>query len=423
MKKALVLSGGGAKGAYQIGAIKALGKLDKKFDIVVGTSIGAINAAMYAQKRLFLTRLLWKYMTTDKLFDTAGENFIKHIIKEFFNKGGTSFYQAELYLRRYIKENRVRNSNIEFGLVTYSLKTKSPRMLSIKEIPKGKLIDYIVASATCYPAVEKKEIDGEYFIDGGYYDNLPINLAINLGAEEVVAIDLNVFAKKQKVKDKSIPIDTIVCQDKTPFSIDFNKENTHRLIKLGYYDTMKYYKALDGEYFTFKKNAIVNHYEEYHKEYTHLLLETLFLEDKSKLSKTILKISKYNVLFHDIALERDISYTFQETIEYLGKIFEISPLNIYSIKTFQREIIKKVNTLNYLEVGRNLKGKMLVSYIYHKYKKTLDKKILSKELNNVALFFPKEFLASIYLIGITSKITFENDLEHYQNELKKLQES
>ena len=119
MKKALVLSGGGAKGAYQIGAIKALGKLDKKFDIVVGTSIGAINAAMYAQKRLFLTRLLWKYMTTDKLFDTAGENFIKHIIKEFFNKGGTSFYQAELYLRRYIKENRVRNSNIEFGLVTY----------------------------------------------------------------------------------------------------------------------------------------------------------------------------------------------------------------------------------------------------------------------------------------------------------------
>ena len=46
MKRALVLSGGGAKGSYQYGVWKALRKLNIKFDIVTGTSIGAVNGAM-----------------------------------------------------------------------------------------------------------------------------------------------------------------------------------------------------------------------------------------------------------------------------------------------------------------------------------------------------------------------------------------
>ena len=48
--KALVLSGGGSKGAYQIGAWKALKKLHIKFDIVTGTSVGALNGALVTQK-------------------------------------------------------------------------------------------------------------------------------------------------------------------------------------------------------------------------------------------------------------------------------------------------------------------------------------------------------------------------------------
>ncbi|MBP3941474.1 MAG: patatin-like phospholipase family protein, partial [Christensenellaceae bacterium] len=47
-KKAVVLSGGGARGAYQAGAWKALRELDYQFDIVTGTSVGALNAAMMA---------------------------------------------------------------------------------------------------------------------------------------------------------------------------------------------------------------------------------------------------------------------------------------------------------------------------------------------------------------------------------------
>ena len=51
--KALVLSGGGSKGSYQIGVWKALRKLHIKFDIVTGTSVGALNGALVAQKNYY----------------------------------------------------------------------------------------------------------------------------------------------------------------------------------------------------------------------------------------------------------------------------------------------------------------------------------------------------------------------------------
>ena len=41
-------------------------------------------------------------------------------------------------------------------------------MLTKEQIPSGKLVDYVIASSTCFPAVERKQIDGEYF--GRYYD-------------------------------------------------------------------------------------------------------------------------------------------------------------------------------------------------------------------------------------------------------------
>ena len=56
MKKALVLQGGGAKGAYAAGAIKALTQKRIYFDFACGTSIGAINAALYVNKKIDLNK-------------------------------------------------------------------------------------------------------------------------------------------------------------------------------------------------------------------------------------------------------------------------------------------------------------------------------------------------------------------------------
>ena len=66
--RALVLSGGGAKGAYEIGVWKALRKLNIKIDIVTGTSIGAINGAFVVQNKYYRAKRIWLSKDINKFF-------------------------------------------------------------------------------------------------------------------------------------------------------------------------------------------------------------------------------------------------------------------------------------------------------------------------------------------------------------------
>ena len=91
-------------------------------------------------------------------------------------------------LKRLLNLNKFYKSKINYGLVTVRLPNFKPITLTKREIPKEELKDYIIASATCFPVFKKKKIGESSFIDGGYHDNLPINLAINMGATEVIAL-------------------------------------------------------------------------------------------------------------------------------------------------------------------------------------------------------------------------------------------
>ena len=108
--KALVLAGGGAKGAYQMGAWKALRKLKMKFDIVTGTSIGALNGALIVQDTYFRGYRLW--LTTDfyKLF---GEEFkdvgdfkkaVKICGKNLLSQTGIDTDKYDSFVKKYIRE-------------------------------------------------------------------------------------------------------------------------------------------------------------------------------------------------------------------------------------------------------------------------------------------------------------------------------
>ena len=195
--KALVLSGGGSKGSYQIGCWKALRKLHIKFDIVTGTSVGALNGALITQKNYHKAIKLWKNMNLKLLF---GENAInstndidvmKMYGKNFLKNGGMEVKELEELIKKEINYKRFIKSNIDYGLVTFNLTNKKPIEITKKEIPKDLLGDYLMASASCYPAFKKKKIKENEYIDGGIFDNLPINLAIKMGADEVIAIDLS----------------------------------------------------------------------------------------------------------------------------------------------------------------------------------------------------------------------------------------
>ena len=74
-------------------------------------------------------------------------------------------------------------------------------------------------------------------------------------------------------------------------------------------------------------------------------------------------------------------------------------------------LIKEAKTLNYIKIDKNLKGKMLIGYIYNQYMESDNKENVYKKLFNIALVFQKDFLAALYLISISSKypITLNSD--------------
>lgn len=420
MKRALVLSGGGAKGSYQLGVYKALKKLGIKIDIITGTSIGSINGALLVTGDYKKAKKLWLTIKSDTIFNYTFENPKEYpkIVKELVTNKGLNIEKGEEFISKIIDEEKIRKSKIDYGLVTVNLKTKVPKMLTKEAIPKGKLISYIIASATCFPAIQLKEIDGENYIDGGYYDNLPINLAIDMGADEVIAVDLSAIGIKQKVKNSDVKIDYIKHSDKHKFILDFNPTTAKKNIKLGYNDTMKYYKKLEGNIYTFKKGDLERNYNKISNNYISLFKQILSNE-KDTLLTEIFKNQRYKNILSNIKQNKKIDVEINKSLEYLGTIFDLDEQKVYNIDVFNRKLIREAKNLSYLTLDKNLKGKMLIGYIYNKYMNSEDKQEVHKKLLNIALIFQKDFLAAVYLIAISQKYLFTLYSDKLYNSLSK----
>lgn len=255
-KVALVLSGGGSRGAYEAGACQALTELGIDIDIITGTSVGAINAAMVTQGELELATQLWKEMETHMVFDVPeGSQPFDYAREIVFNQGaGTSGLKSLMH--KYISEAKIRSSKIDMGITAVSLPDFKPHYLFMDDIPQGKVIDYIMASASAFPAIHSYPIDGTEFIDGGYADTIPIDMAVKRGATHVIAINLRGYGKINHEAIKKAPnLTWIESPWDLGFQFVFDLDNTRLLLRLGYLDTMKAYGVLDGGYYTFVKCA------------------------------------------------------------------------------------------------------------------------------------------------------------------------
>ena len=418
--KALVLSGGGSKGSYQIGVWKALRKLHIKPEIVTGTSIGAVNGIMIVQKQFHKAQRLWENLNFEQLFnvDLENETDKKEVyltyIKEFIKNKGMSTDKIENFINEAINTKKFYNSKINYGLVTFNLSELKPNELLKKDIKPEKLKEYVLASATCFPAFKIKNINDEQFIDGGYYDNLPINLAIDMDAKEIIAVDLNEIGLKQKVKDKSIKIKYISPKNDLGSFLIFDSNQAKKNIKYGYNDTLKVYNKLDGNKYTFKYNHLYKNYKKISWEFNNLLKE-LFEnnEDNKNIYDNFIKYSQFNKL---LKKEIEDRITINETIEFLGDIYNLDDTKIYHIREFNRLILKnnkeyKVSKISIKNIKSDdfegiINSKLLVKYIYnHLIEKSYTYEV-RKDLCRLASLFPKEFLGTMYIMLINHDYYF-----------------
>ena len=267
-KTALVLSGGGSRGAYGIGVWKALKELDIKIDMVMGTSVGAINGALIAQGDIATSEDLWKQLETHMVFDVSTEGSpvedALSYAKEIVLHGGAGTSGLEAMLNQYLDEDTVRSSNTDYGLVVTEFPSMEPHFMYIDDIPQGQLQSYILASASCFPAVQKCIIGDKQFIDGGYRDNLPLGMAMERGATSIIAVDLHAVGHVRKdVLERA----ERECEEfhMLQSSVDlgnflvFDKATAERIMTAGRLDTLKYFGMYDGIKYTFEKEQFNNH--------------------------------------------------------------------------------------------------------------------------------------------------------------------
>ena len=175
--KALVLAGGGARGSYQVGVWRALTELGWRPQIITGTSVGSLNGAMFALDLYETARDMWMSIRSQDVMELPEENAdlseLHAFLREVVRDGGMDVTPLEEIVERVLDEDALRASPIRFGLVTVEKRGLKPRELTLEDIPAGKVKDYLLASAACFPALRAKQIDGVQFLDGGYRDNMP----------------------------------------------------------------------------------------------------------------------------------------------------------------------------------------------------------------------------------------------------------
>ena len=123
-KTALVLSGGGSRGAYQVGAWRALEELGWTFDMVIGVSVGSLNGAMVVQNERILAENLWRELGTDNIFDVNKDAQIADFALEFIKQGGAGSGGLKKFVDKYI-DDFLRNIEADkSGSKTYILDSR-----------------------------------------------------------------------------------------------------------------------------------------------------------------------------------------------------------------------------------------------------------------------------------------------------------
>ena len=266
-KYGLVLAGGGAKGIYQLGAWQALREIGIEFSVVVGVSIGSINGALIVSDSFSEAKQLWEAASLDRGVSVAQDlrdpdklfslRNIPVLIREVWKNGGIDASPTKDLLEEYIDEKKVRASGIDLGIITFSLTEYEPKEIFLNDIPEGKLHDYLLASSKV-PGVSKIGPDDDRYLDGGVYDNTPVELLLKNGYNRMIVIDISNLkgvAHKGNYNNSQIIYIRPNDVDDLGAAFDFSDEMYEKRFNMGYLDARKAFGLVSGRLFCFGKEV------------------------------------------------------------------------------------------------------------------------------------------------------------------------
>ncbi len=339
---ALVLAGGGAKGAYQIGAWKAFLELDIKFSAVSGASVGALNAALIAQGDYRKAEELWDGISLDKIVcippdlveqgrlyvNKRNIKYLKELNRSILKYGGLDTTPLLNLIKSTVDETGLRNNGTDLGLVTFNVGKMKPVELFLDSIPQGKLADYLLASAS-FPAFKRTTIDGNKYTDGGIYDNIPYRMIKNRGYKNIIVVDISGAGRNRR--PEIIGTSTTYIKNSVDIGgiLNFNPDVLKDLKTLGYLDTMKTFGKIKGLKYFYRDNTS-----------TKRKLEKMLLKHSSRLRE---------LLPPDKRIRKDLT---EVLVDLSADALGLEVIKEYSLDGIISEILEKyhrVNTFHYSE--------------------------------------------------------------------------
>lgn len=269
-KVGLCLTGGGAKGAYQIGAVQALEDLGlyKEIEAFAGTSIGAANSSVLASRDISTARRIWFNMPENAL--SLPKPLTERFKEERFGALETGIYSMDTFEEVMmgeidfdsLKDKEVYVTVSEVGedskgllevIVSsyqhYVKKDIKAHYLSLADLDKKICMDAVKASCSIpivFPAVIN---ENKKYYDGGLFDNTPVKPLVESGCDKIYVIDISFFKQLNDFEKEYPDVEFHFLKPSQSIGkiLDFTKEHAQEIYAIGYNDTLKYFKELNTQ--------------------------------------------------------------------------------------------------------------------------------------------------------------------------------
>ena len=360
----LVLEGGGAKGAYQIGAWKALKEANIRIKGIAGTSVGALNGALICMGDLEKAESLWENISYSQIM-SVDDKIMEDIFKQkkisrdalkdmmdYISDGGVDITPLKELIAECVDEEKIQNSPMDLYIHTFSVDEMRELNVDLKEIEPELIKDFLLASSYIFPIFKSEKLHGKTYIDGGAINNVPVDTLIEKEYKDIIIVRIFGIGREKKVK---IPEDTTIYTIAPTVSLgsilDFNPKKSKMHLKRGYFDTMRVLYGLAGK---------IYYIDEQEKECYYLSQLTelsqdiyAYLTDVYKLelqeSREVRNLTEVTlpVIAEEMKLSKDWSYKelYLSILEATAKICRIQKYKIYTLQELQDKVREKLLTL------------------------------------------------------------------------------
>ena len=251
----VVLEGGGARGAYQIGALKAVTEAGIRIGAVAGASVGALNGAFLCMGDLKAAEELWGNLAYSQILNVKASTVPQLMAeaRKVVSGRGLDITPFKELLEKYVDEEKIRSSPCDLYVTSLSVTDRREVVFDVKQAPPGTIKDVLLASAF-FPAFKNEKLGGKTYLDGGMVNNVPVDVLAERGYKNLIVIriyGIGVDTERRAELPEDVNVYRIAPRRNLGGILEFEKKRTRRSMTLGYFDAKRLLYGLAGRKYYF----------------------------------------------------------------------------------------------------------------------------------------------------------------------------